>query len=294
MTKRRILATLAAALMLLAACGREGDPEEVSGLGDSSPTPSATVEADAEADETSEPGSTEEPEGGAATTSGPAATAAGSTATSGPVRTAAPGRASPPKDGTYTYTYEGKGNDPTNPAAGEQSFSGERYDKISHSGGTYTTETTTSEDAGRTTIKTRWTDTKVEMLEIVIESQAGTFSCRFDPPLVITKFPIKPETYPTQTFKGDGNACDGKLDITIVKKEDVKDAAGKAWSTWNVKVHTEIRPPNLVIIQDETRWVSPDIGVGIRSQGTQDGTFKSGATTFKFDNSFTSVLKKRP
>lgn len=290
---KRLVAVIAAGLVLLSACGKEGEPRELSAVGDRTPSATAT--------------STPKTSGDADATATPAATAAGRpTATQGasspsgggtpgaPAATAEPGKSKPPKDGRYVYELSGKATDPTNPAAGEQSYSGEQYTEVSHSGAVYTYESTNSESPGRTTIRTRWTDARVELLEISTETPIGTYGCKFNPVLVVTKFPIKPETYPTQTFKGEGNACDGKLDITVEAQETVKDAGGTAYRTWRAKVRTEIHSDNFDIVQNETRWTSPDLGIEVRSNGTQNGEVSSGAFQSKFSGSSTSVLKSKP
>jgi hypothetical protein len=290
MKKGRVVAGVALVLLLGAACGKENAPDEVLTV-DTGASPAPGAAATNAPDASAAPGATDAAPGA---TTKPAATAAGTRATAGPVTTAPPGERQPPKDGRYTYANSGKRTDPSNPAAGQQPFEGERYDDISHSGDTYTIESTNTEEAGRIVTKLRWAASRVELLQITIETQIGTYSCRFDPVLVITKFPVKPETYPTQTFKGEGNACNGKLDITVVKKETQKDATGKSWEAWQAKVRTETKPPNLSIVTNETQWVAPDLGVSVRSEGASNGEYKSGATTFKFSSTSTAVLKKYP
>jgi len=287
MPKRSAVAIAVAALLLLAACGREGVPGEVTSLQDASPSPSASTAAVASAT----PAATKKAAAASAT---PAASTAAPAASARPSETVEPGTFRRPTGGRYTYAYEGKGTDPTNPAGPERSFEGKRYTEVSHSANDYTFVGTNSEDSTRTTTKTTWSSTKVELTFIEIQTQVGTFSCRFDPPLVITKFPVKAETYPSQTFKGEGNACDGKLDITVVKRESATDAAGKPWDAWQVKVHTETRSSNFDITTDETRWVSPELGIEVRSNANSNGNFKSGAFSGKISGTAVSTLEKYP
>jgi hypothetical protein len=291
---KRVLAVLAAAMLLLAACGREGAEDE-STLTSESAVPTASAGGGAEATDVPDAAATASAAAGGGATGGGATTAPTSAA-----RTAAPatsdrkppaeGRANPPTDGTYVYSYSGTASDPFNPSGPPEKFNGELTTQSSHSGSTYTAEITNSEQPGRTTIRTRWSSTKVEMLSLKTESAAGDFGCTFDPPLLIIKFPIKPETFPTQTLKGEGNACNGSLDITIVKKTTQKDATGKSWSVWEVKVKTTLKSGQLTLTQQETRWLSPELGVEIRSNGTSDG--KYAAQSFKTTS--TSALKKHP
>ncbi len=284
---RRWLAAAAAGLLLLSACGREGPPEDVVTLGDTSPSPRASARPrDASASAT--PQATDR----AGATTAPAAT--GAAATDAPAATAEPGKQNPPKDGRYTYSFKGKSSDPTNPTASQQSFEGEAYSQVSHKGSQYTIVGTSSEDTTRFTTQLLWGDTQVQLTYIEIQTQIGTFSCRFSPALLITKFPVKAETYPSQDFRGSGNACDGKLDITVEREEVQKDAAGKSWDTWRVKVHTEIRSESFDLTQDEIRWMSPDLGMEIRNDGKQNGTVSSGAFQGDIAGESSSLLKSYP
>lgn len=287
---RKGLAVAAAAALLLTACGREGTPKDVAAFSDASPSPTATAKAARGAKASATPAATQD---APAATSEPAAPQAPA-ATSGPQQTAAPGTQQPPKDGRYTYDFKGKANDPTNPTASQQSFEGERYSQVSHNGSSYTIVTTNSEESTRVTTKLNWGQDKVELTSIAIQTQLGEFSCAFDPPLVIVRFPIKPETYPTQNFKGQGNACDGKLDITVERQEAAQDATGRSWNAWRVKVRTETRSESFDLTTDETRWVSPDLGMEVRSEAKSNGSFKSGAFSGDIAGESTSVLRSHP
>lgn len=279
-------AAIALSLLVLSACGREGPAtEDTLATAEPLSSPTASAEATAEAS----PGAT-----GAAATRAPGAAATsappGGAATSAPADTPAPGRFNVPEVGTYVYSYSGTRNDPFNPAGSQQRFSGELTNEVTRGGNVVTTESTNSESPGRTTIRTRWSDTKVEMLSLKTESQAGDFSCEFNPPLLIAKFPVKAETFPKQELKGEGNACNGTLEITYERQEATKDATGRTWNTWRVHVKTTVKSDQLTITQDETRFVSPDLGVEVRSTGSSKATF-SGQN---FTQNSTSALKSRP
>jgi hypothetical protein len=285
---KKALAATALAMLLLSACGREARLDT-----DTLTAASAEPTASAEAAASAAPGATAEvtasvgPGGATAAPTSAAATTRPATSGGG----APPeGRANPPADGTYTYAYNGEASDPFNPSGPPTKFSGELTNEISHSGSTYTSELTNSEQAGRTTIKTRWSAAKVEMLSLRTESAAGDFGCTFNPPLVITRFPIKPETYPTQQLKGEGNACDGQLDIQVVRKTTAVDATKKSWPVWEVKVKTHLESGQLKITQNETRYVSPELGVEVKTVGSSDGQY----ATQKFRTSSTSTLKSHP
>jgi hypothetical protein len=275
------LASLAVAVMLFAACGKE---KETSLLAPS-PSAEATATAKAKAGATAKPGDTTPAAGGAPKTVAPASGAGPAPAAKAPA-----GRSNKPKDGTYLYALTGKASNQFDPSGPPQNIDGEQTNKISHSGNVYTNEQTRSDSPGRTTVRSNWLDTKVEMLSFKAETQIGDFSCTFKPPLLIAKFPTKPEKFPTQQLKGDGNACNGTLDITVVKKDSSKDATGKTWETWQVKVKLTFKSGQLSSTSDETRWVSPDLGAEIRSVAHTD--FQYGPQKGSADT--TSVLKKHP
>ncbi len=171
------------------------------------------------------------------------------------------------------YDLSGEASDPFNPSAPPEKFASgaSTTSQLRHDGDIVIDESTSSESAGRTTTKARWASARVTLVSLTVETPAGSFACTFKPELVIIHIPIKAEKFPTQNISGDGNACGGKVDITVEGKEDVKDAAGKTWSTWRVKVHTQTDSGQLKTTNDETRWFSPDLGVQIRQQSNQSG-----------------------
>jgi hypothetical protein len=280
MSKRGLIAVVAF-LLLAAACGKEGGSEANLAVEGATATPSTTSKAP-QASATASAAA-----GGAATPAPGAQT--GQTETAAKPPPAAQGGVNTPKDGRYVYDYKGESTSPFNPG-GPQKFQGELTIDVSHQGSVYQNEETTTVQPGRVTTRTRWESNRILLLYVKVESQGGDFSCEFDPPLLIAKIPIKPETFPTQDFKGKGNACNGKLDITVVGKEPAKDASGRSWSTWRVRVRTQTNTDQGSQSSDETRWFSPDLGAEIRTQGT----FKTQFGASKFEGNATSVLKRHP
>ncbi|MGH2651285.1 MAG: hypothetical protein ACRDHK_08755, partial [Actinomycetota bacterium] len=259
---KRPLIVLLASLLLYAACGQEGNivPGLASSDGDpAGPTPSAGTAAEPSP---TAPGATKAPAATAAATAPPGGTQAQ------PTKPVAEGGINPPKDGRYVYTYQGESTDPFNPGAPPQKFSGELYSEVSHQGNVYTEEQTNTETPGRFTTRTRWESSRILLLSFNTETAGGDFSCVFDPPLTIANIPIKPGTIPTQTFKGRGNACNGKLDITVETKENTTDANNKTWSAWRVKVRIEAGNEQFNTITDERQWLAPELGVEVRTDGT--------------------------
>jgi hypothetical protein len=281
MNKRMLIAAVALGFVLVA-CGRESyDTLDVGGS--TRPTPSAT----------STPKATTTP--AASATPVATATAAGAAATqapSGEVPKAAEGQINRPKAGRYVYDLTGEQTNPLNPSAPPEKFApgAQTTLQTSHQGNVTTDESTSSEQAGRAVYKSRWESTKVSLLSINLESQAGSLNCTFDPPLVIVHIPIKPEKFPTQSLKGSGNACNGKVDITVEGRENVKDATGRSWSTWRVKVRQEVKTDQLTTVGDEIRWFSPDLGTQVRTQVTQNGTYSG----LNFASKSNTVLRSRP
>ena len=263
---RKLLVPITALVLLAAACG--GGEKESALTGEAATTASPGATAASPRAGAASPGAKATARPAAGTTQG-GATAGGGTQ----ARAAAPrvvsGGYQPPKDGTYTYRLDGEATNPFNPASGPQKFSNETLTrKISHSGNVITTEQTTSTSPGRTTQRVRWESNRVLLLSVKAETPQGDYGCEFNPPLLITRFPVRPGTIPTQQFKGEGNACNGKLDITIERREAAKDATGRSWDAWRVRVKTQTSAGQFTQNSDDTRWVSPTLAVEVRSQGT--------------------------
>jgi hypothetical protein len=281
MTKR--LMTIAIAFVLLGAgCGREGalTTELAGGV---TPTPVATT-TPAATPAATEAAATPTAAAGAAPSPGGDQTQTTKPASEGGVNT--------PKDGSYVYTYKGEQTGPTSPSP--QRFDGERTVESSHEGNVYTSESTNTEQPGRFTTRTRWEPTRILLLAFKNENPAGDFNCTFDPPLVIAKIPIKAEKFPTQQLKGTGNFCDGKLDITFERQEPMKDATGRSWSTWRVRVQLQAGNQQVTTTSDETQWFSPELGAEIKTDGTTNGEAQTPGGPQKFSGKSTSVLKSHP
>ena len=279
MRKQMLVAVIALGFVLVA-CGREGG--DVSQLTQSTATPRATATAAA----TATPAASATPEATAAGTAAPAATQA----PAGEVPQATAGQVNRPKAGRYVYDLSGEGKGPFDPSPRPIPSGAQTTTRISRNGDINTDETTSSQEAGRIVAKTRWEPSKVSLISYTLESSGRTFACTFNPPVVILNIPIKAETFPTQNLNGEGNACGGTLDITVEGKENVKDATGRTWSTWRVKVRQQVKNTQLETMMDDTRWVSPDLGTTIRTQSNQNGS-SQGVT---FSSKTTSVLRSHP
>jgi hypothetical protein len=288
---RKFLIPAVALLLITAACGGGKNKSSLTNS-ETSASPGATASA--------APGKSAAPaKNGAKTATGGATTGSKSGSASKPTSAAAPkvvsGGYAPPKDGSYTYRLDGEATNPFNPASPPQKFSNESLTKkISHSGNVITTEQTTSTSAGTSTQKVRWEADRVLLLYVNASTPQGDYGCTFNPPLLITRFPVRPGTIPTQHFKGSGNACNGTLDITIERREAAKDANGKSWDAWRVRVKTSANAGQFTQNSDDTRWVSPVLAEEVRSTGTFTLTIKGAAGSGSSHGSQTTALKSYP
>ncbi len=287
MTMRALIAAVALALFA-AGCGQEGSITP--GLAGRDATPSATATA---ASPQESPGATDAA-GTAAPVPGQATAGPTAGPQSQPTKPVAQGGVNTPKDGSYVYTYAGESDDPFNPTAPPERFDGEQTVDISHQGNVYTSEHTNTEEPGRTTTRSRWEPDRILLLSFKAETAGGDFNCTFDPPLLIAKIPVRPETFPTQTLKGTGNFCEGKLDITVEGQETVKDATGRSWSTWRVHVRLQAGNEQFTLTTDDKQWLSPELGVEIRTNGTSHGEIRTAGGSQTFDGKATSALKRHP
>jgi len=290
---RKFLVPAMTLLLLAAACGGGKKESALTTNEGASASPGASASA--------APGKSAAPAASGAKTSGGGATTGSksSSASKQSTSAAAPkvvaGGYAPPKDGSYVYRMDGDATNPFNPAAPPQKFSNETLTKkISHSGNVITTEQTTSTSAGTSTQRVRWESDRVLLLYVNASTPQGDYGCTFNPPLLITKFPVKPGTIPTQHFKGSGNACNGTLDITVERRESSKDANGKTWDAWRVHVKTSANAGQFTQNSDDTRWVSPVISEEVRSTGKVDIKINGAAGSQTAHQNLTTALRSYP
>jgi hypothetical protein len=281
---RKRLLLLVVIATVFAACGKAKESNVNLGVTSATPgtTASAKPGATAAAKTSAKPGSTKAPTGGTSSS--------GSTGSTTTPKPAPPGKANPPKDGSYAYRSDGNTN---SPSTGPQSYSNQTITtKISHSGNVYSSEQSTNQ--GTVTSRDQWNSANIQFLSVKIESPYGTFTCTYNPPLVIAKFPIKPETFPQQKLQGSGNACGGTLDISVLDKENVQDATGHTWSAWklHVKINSSFKYNGQPVSSssDEMRWFSPDLGIEVKSIADTSNSSPLGKAT----GHATTVLKSHP
>lgn len=284
---KRLVAALATTLLLFSACGGGDDAIDAlaTPLPESTDASDATKEAaDDEADTTDddaddEPKATEK------------ATSSKDDSYDEPTEEADPDSLTVPKSGAYTFNAKGEASDPTNPTAPPQKYEGTATAEVSRSGDVVTREDTADNSPGNVTLVTKYEDARILLMSFKAETTAGDFSCTLDPPIVIATFPVKVGQKFGGDFKGDGNACEGSsVSIEVTKQEAAKDASGKSWDTSVIVVKQILKSGQLSTNSEQTRWISPDLGVEIKTSGKTSGSF--GAT--KFSGSGTTVLKDYP
>jgi hypothetical protein len=106
------------------------------------------------------------------------------------------------------------------------------------------------------------------------------YNCRFQPPIEFANAPMRPETYPTQSWTGPG--CTGRSDFTVVRQEDVVDASGKEWKgLWRVEEKTTYQMQSVSGTITAVHWFSHDQGVDIRTEVVEEGT--AGVSPFRYE-----------
>jgi hypothetical protein len=289
---RKWMAGAAACLLVVMACGGDGD--DTSGAGtdvQSDATPAAASEAAATAAPAGAPRASD-----AANTRATAKPASGSTtqASSAPAKPASPGAVNRPKTGRYTAKVSGEATDP---------FTGQRqpvpdgaraFTDLSASGVEYTSKITNNQMAGDTTTKTRWESARVLLLLFSINQPVVKVRCDYDPPLVILQLPVKKQTYAPQTRK-DGTDCTQTTAITVAGQETAK-AMGRDWATWKITQKTTYSFNNASITGtlNQTLWLSPELGVAIKTDETNNGTYKTTAGSQKIFSHTRTELIERP
>lgn len=290
----RVLAMIAVLLLLVTACGSE-EGERTSSR--TSPSPAATgATASPGAAGTTEDGATAAPDGRSDGTDGDTdgGDAQQPQATSKPVQPAPEGGVNQPPTGTYTYDLSGTYQDPT--MVSEKSYDSDDrlIQELSRSGNTYTGKSrTNSEDDNMTsTQRTRWESDKVLLTYLAVSAPPFVdFECTITPPVEFLHIPMKAETFPKQQWNNEQDDCSGSLELTVVGKEDIKDATGKTWTTWKIDNTTSYRfSGGLQGTLTGTAWFSPDLGTMIKADERNEGTAGQG----DFHSHQVTLLRKHP
>jgi hypothetical protein len=287
---RKFPVAIVVLLLVATACG--GGKKQSALMGASGSTASPGANASAAPSKSSAPSKG----GGSKSATGSASGGSSQQAAGTPakVKVVAGGYA-PPKDGDYVYRYDGEATNPFNPAAPPQKFSNETLTKsVSHKGNVITTVQTSSTQAGRQTQRLQWETNRVLLLYFSAETPQGDFSCTFSPPLVVQHFPLHSETIPTQNFKGQGNACSGKIDITVERQEAAKDATGRSWPAWRERLRLQTNPGQFSQSSDTTMWLATALAMDVRSQGTSQYSIKGAGGTQGGHGSSQTALKSHP
>lgn len=183
----------------------------------------------------------------------------------------AAGEITPPEPGTYVYEISGRSLDPDDPERVLNSVDRvELIEEVTADGDTFTSEITTEGSPGVVTrIETRWERDRLLLVSSDTESEAGGSTCAFEPPVTVTRIPIRAGDLPTQTWETEG--CSGSIDVSVVGRATAPDATGQRWETWKLEVRTETSAPGVSTVETETRWLSPELGKEIRSERVAEG-----------------------
>ncbi len=210
------------------------------------------------------------------------------------VERAAEGEVNRPKEGEYVYSYESESTNAATPTASPRRSSpdAELISAVNEDGDVTTTNEKTTEGAATASSQWRWSDDRVVELSFETKTSQGSAGCKFDTPIEVLRLPIKKEKYDTQEFDGSGTSCDGQRTITIEDTEDTKDDGGTTWSTWRIRIETEVRATGVTNRSTIIRWFSPDLGKDIRTETTSELVNASGGVSARGES--TSVLKTYP
>ncbi len=295
---RVLLAALTVLLLLAAACGG-GDDDPRAAATRASPTPAAG--------EDGAPGETDDEPGQATTRPGDA----GGNSEDGdpdraeptptPIPTAPPGMVFPPRREHYVYDVSGERQTPamSAPAAypSDARLEWEQKEVIPIPGQSVEFVYKGRLPADDASFDLRiWFQREGHRYAHHGAAYPGgsTWSCRYAEPVAYLNFPVKAETYPTQSWTGAG--CSGTTEVKVVGSEDVEDGQGRSWATWKVEEqHTYTMGPAQGTIE-LTRWIAADEGVDIRTVRVEEGVYRpagvSAPRPYSFDQ--TLVLREIP
>ena len=211
------------------------------------------------------------------------------------VSRAAEGEVNRPGEGRYVYSYESESTNAATPTASPRRSSpdAELTSTVSHDGDVVVTQEKSSEGPAVATSRWRWDDDKV--VELSFETKAGTGAgagCEFETPIEVLHLPIKEEKFETQEFDGTGTSCDGERTVEVEAQEDTEDANGTRWSTWRIRVETQVRSSGVTNRSTIIRWFSPDLGKDVRTETTSELLNPDGDVSARGES--TSVLKTYP
>ncbi len=286
---RRLLPLLLVLTLGLAACG--GDDAGPTAARDATPTPDATDDGDTTTPAPDDGEGGGGPEGDA--TPAPGGGSGGDPqATPAPVEPAPEGRLNRPRAGRYLYDLEGSRSGPG--TVSEQPYGdGARVTiDVSAEGDVYTARSSTNQEQGATTNRTRF-DAEGVLLEYTrLDSPFASFECTYTPPVRILRYPLKAETYPAQEWSNSD--CSGSVDIRVTGQAEIQ-AAGRTWTTWVVESVTDYRFGTSVEGRMEgTTWYAPDLGTAVRNDMRNQGTFTSTGSSQSFSSHQVTTLLQHP
>lgn len=203
-----------------------------------------------------------------------------------PAPSVASGPIDPPKPGSYVYDWSGRALDPDDQSKVLNEVKGlSQTQKVSRDGKDYTTEVTTERVEGVTRIRTRWEDDRVQLIS---SEPSGGVGCTFEPPVELFRIPLRHGSIPKQSWESEN--CSGSIEVEVIGRSRAPDVAGRNWETWKLEVRIETTTAGGTLFENETRWLSPELGMDIRTERVAEGT----SDGRRFLRETSTALRDRP
>jgi hypothetical protein len=162
-----------------------------------------------------------------------------------------------PPTGDYTYEFCGLG--------GTEVRSGTKLkERVTREGELDLVEVTTSVNDNIRRIVLRWEQKRVvQLINGTVISGIGR-RCNYDPPLEILHIPIRVESFPSQ--ETDARLCKGRVEVSVLGRQTIRDANDREWSTWVIEVDSEGQSQT----DQEKHWFAPELARDIRIETTTE------------------------
>jgi hypothetical protein len=162
-----------------------------------------------------------------------------------------------PATGDYVYEFCGLG--------GTDVPSGTKLkENLAREGDLDSIEVSTNINRNLRRIVLRWEEGRVlQLINGTIIAGRGR-RCTYDPPLEILHIPIRVESFAQQDT--DPSLCRGRVDVSVLGRQSVRDGEGRRWTTWVIEVNSEAPSQT----EQERHWFAPDLGRDVRVETTTE------------------------